>query len=319
MDTQEQIEKLTTAFENDLKALTNEISKEVSNIEDDSEILEDNQSLFSIKNGDYQYNFEWKEVSFHLPIPEFSMREKRIVFHIPEVVMKNKDISFKVPTTIMKDKKIGEKPETTCKWKIGWILGVKTKKLHCTTKMTPIIISVPEIHMKLRKIVTKIPEITMKENEVILDLPEVVITNKLIKFNTLVITDIKYEQSEENVDESSEAINNSQIKINALTTSYENKMSHLQVKYTNEEFDKAEAQLRLEMEPHSNKYNSAIEDLKNTIRDLKSNNANEQLKQEEKKLNTLIEEMNTFLTPYKNAIEALNNQRNQALDKLTLA
>lgn len=316
MDTEESITKLTEEFETDLKKLTNEISKEVSNIEDDSEILQDNKTLFKIKNGNYQYNFEWKKVIFNLPVPQFTMQTQKFSFDIPEVTMNLKEICFDWPKTKMVDKKVGEKPEVTCGWKMKKILFGKTKVWDCTTKWTPIIISVPEVTMERKCMSTKIPEVTMKTKEMIFKIPEATVILKEISFNTLVITSINYSESEGNIENSNEEITQIQQKINDLTIAYEGKMKYMQVDLVNEQFNKAQSEILGDVEPVKNGIEKSIEECKGTISELKNNGAAEQLKIEEDKLNKLITDLQKILEPFQQILETLNEERKKALSEI---
>lgn len=318
MNTEESIKKLTEEFETELKALTNEISKEVSDIQDDSEILQENGSLFKIKNGNYQYNFEWKKVIFDLPIPQFTMKTQRFSFDIPEVTMNLKEICFDWPKTKMVDKKVGEKPEVTCGWKMKKVVFGKTKMWQCTTKWTPIIISVPEVTMERKCMSTKIPEVTMKTQEMIFKIPEVTVVSKEISFNTLVITSIDYNESEENIENSNETITNVQQKINDLTVAYEGKMKYMQVELVNEQFDKAQSEILGDVEPMKNGIEKSIEECKGTITELKNNGAADQLKIEEEKLNKLIADLQKILEPYQQTLETLNEERKKALNEVEM-
>lgn len=313
MNTEELVQQLSEEFEKELKTLTNEISKEVSNIQEDSEVLQENQTLFKIKNGDYTYNFEWRKIIFDLPIPKFTMKRHNWSFDIPEVTMNLTEICFDWPKTKMVNKKVGEKPETTCEWKIGWRLGVKTKFWDCTTKWTPIIIKVPEVTMETKCISTKIPEITMNTKEIIVDVPEVTIENKRISFNSLVITSIDYTESEDSIENSNEKINQTQQRINDLTLAYETKMKQLQINLLNEKFDDAEKMLLQNIQPEIQKLEKSIEDCKNTITELKNHGAVEQLKIEEVNLNRLINDLKLLLQPYEQALIELNNQRAESI------
>ncbi|EJL76119.1 hypothetical protein [Chryseobacterium populi] len=319
MNTEESIKKLTEEFDAELKQLTNEISKEVSSIGEDSEVLQDNKTLFKIKNGNYQYNFEWKKVIFNVPIPQFTMKSQKWSFDIPEVTMKLKEICFDWPKTKMTDKKVGEKPEVTCDWKMKKIGFIKTKIWQCTTKWTPIIISVPEVTMETKCMSTKIPEVVMKTKEIIMNIPEVTVEMKEVSFNTLVITSIDYAESEENIENSNEKITQIQQKINELTLGYEGKMKYLQVNLVNEQFDKAQAEILGSIDTDKKNMEKAIEDSKNTISELKNNGAAEQLKIEEDKLNKLIDDLNKILAPFEQVLKDLNEQRRIALESIEMA
>ncbi len=316
MNTEELIKKLTEEFEAELKSLTNEISKEVSDIQDDSEVLEDNESLFRINNGKYQYNFEWKKVIFDLPIPQFTMKNQKFSFDIPVVTMKLKEICFDWPKTKMVDKKVGEKPEVTCGWKITKVLVGKTKTWQCTTKWSPIIISVPEVIMERKCMSTKIPEVTMKTQEIIFKIPEVTVIPKKISFNTLVITNINYNESEENIENSDETIKQIQKKINDVTVGYENKIKYMQVDLINEQFDKTLSGILGEIDPLKKNIEKSIEECKGTITELKNNGAVEQLKIEEEKLSKLIADLQKILQPYQQTLELLNEERKKALNEI---
>lgn len=318
MNTEELIKKLTEEFDSELKALTNQISKEISNMEDDSEILQDNQSLFKIKNGNYQYNFEWKKVIFNLPVPQFTMKNQKWSFDIPEVTMHLKEICFDWPKTKMVNKKVGEKPEVTCHWKVRNVIIGKTKVWVCSTKMTPIIISVPEVTMETKCMSTKIPEITMKTKEVSLDIPEVTVVSKEISFNTLVITSINYQESEENIGNSNQEITQIQQKINDLTVSYEDKMKYMQVSLINEKFDQAQSDILGSVNADKKNLEKSIEDSKATISELKNNGAAEHLKIEEEKLNKMIGDLQRILEPYENLLRQIDEQRKQALEQVEL-
>ncbi|MEY8758698.1 hypothetical protein [Chryseobacterium tongliaoense] len=319
MNTEESIKKLTEEFDAELKQLTNEISKEVSSIGEDSEVLQDNKTLFKIKNGNYQYNFEWKKVIFNVPIPQFTMKSQKWSFDIPEVTMKLKEICFDWPKTKMTDKKVGEKPEVTCGWKMKKIGFIKTKVWQCTTKMTPIIISVPEVTMETKCMSTKIPEVVMKTKEIIINIPEVTVEMKEVSFNTLIITSIDYAESEENIENSNEKITQIQQKINELTLGYEGKMKYLQISLVNEQFDKAQTEILGSIDADKKNLEKAIEDSKNTISELKNNGAAEQLKIEEDKLNKLIADLNKILSPFEQVLKELNEQRRIALENIEMA
>ncbi|MGO4710336.1 hypothetical protein AB4Y90_14755 [Chryseobacterium sp. 2TAF14] len=318
MNTEELIKKLTEEFETELKTLTNQISKEVSDIQDDSEILQDNGSLFKIKNGNYQYNFEWKKIIFDLPIPQFTMKTQKFSFDIPEVTMNLKEICFDWPKTKMVDKKIGEKPEVTCGWKVTKIIIGKTKTWQCTTKLTPIIISVPEVTMERKCMSTKIPEITMKTQEMIFKIPEATVVSKQISFHTLVIMSIDYNESEENIENGNETITNIQQKINDLTVAYEGKMRYKQTELVNEQFDKAQSEILRDVEPVKKDIEKSIEECKGTITELKNNGAADQLKIEEEKLNKLIADLQKILEPYQQTLEILNEERTKALNDIEI-
>lgn len=316
MNTEESIKQLTEEFETELKNLTNDISKEVSNIQDDSEILQDNKTLFKIKNGNYQYNFEWKKVIFDLPVPQFTMKTQRFSFDIPEVTMNLKEICFDWPKTKMVDKKVGEKPEMTCGWKVTKILFGKTKTWQCTTRWTPIIISVPEVTMERKCMSTKIPEVTMKTKDMIFKIPEATVVSKEISFNTLVITSIDYNESEGNIENSNEKITHVQQKINDLTVAYEGKMKYMQVEMVNEQFDKAQTEILGDVEPVKKSIEKSIEECKGTVTELKNNGAAEQLKIEEEKLNKLIADLQKILEPFRQILESLNEERKKALNSI---
>lgn len=316
MSTEESIKKLTEEFETELKNLTNEISKEVSSIQDDSEVLQDNGTLFNIKNGNYQYNFEWKKVIFDLPIPQFTMKTQKFSFDIPEVTMKLKEICFDWPKTRMVNKKVGEKPEVTCGWKMTKVIFGKTKTWQCTTKWTPIIISVPEVTMETKCMSTKIPEVTMRTKEMIFKIPEVTVISKQISFNTLVITSINYNESEENIENSNEKITQVQQRINDLTVAYEGKMKYMQIELVNEQFDKAQSEILGDVEPVKKDIERSIEECKGTITELKNNGAADQLKIEEEKLNQLIGHLQKILEPYQQTLETLNEERKKALNEI---
>jgi hypothetical protein len=309
MNTEELIKQVSEEFDKELKILTNDISKEVSQMESDSEVLQENHTLFKIKNGNYTYNFEWRKVIFDLPIPNFTMKQQKWSFDIPEVTMNMKEICFDLPKTRMVDKKIGEKPEITCDWKIKWVLGVKTKFWDCTKIMTPIIISVPEITMETKCIATKIPTITIKTQEIIIDIPEVTVQNKRIIFNSLVISSIDYTESEDSIENSNEKINQSQQKINNLTIAFEEKMKFLQKDLVIEKFEEAEKMIYQSIQPQKKNLENSIEECKNTVSDLKNNGATEQLRIEESNLNKLINDLKLLIAPYEQALIELNNQR----------
>jgi len=313
MSTEELINQLNKEFDKELQILTNEISKEISNIQKDSEVLAQNQTLFKIKNGNYIYNFVWQKIIFELPLPKFSMKRYKWSLDIPEVTMSLKEICFDWPKTTMVNKKVGEKPETTCAWKIAWRLGIKTKFWDCTIRWTPIIISVPEITMETKCISTKIPEIRMKTKEFSIDVPEVAMENKKIIFNSLVITSINYAESEENIDNANQKINQIQQEINELTLAYEKKMQNAQVVLLNEKYDEAEKILLQNIQPDIQKLETSIAVCKNTITELKNHGAIEQLKLEEANLNKLINDLKFILQPYEQALIEINKQRMMAL------
>lgn len=320
MTTQEKIEKLIKDFENESKLLAKQIEGEAEDIQDDGEVLEDNGTLFKVKSGDYTYNFEWKEVSLHIPVPKFSLDEQKIVLTLPEVTMEKKSIIFHVPTTKMVDKQIGTKPEITCGWEMKkkLVLGrwVKTKFWECKTKYTPIIITVPEIYQKKIEIISHIPNITFSDKALIFNTPSITVEMKLIKFNSLVITSIDYEKTEGDIEDSTERIEDKQTQLNALSESFQSQLLSLQIQLVNEEFDKIENDIKSQMLPIEEKYNSSIEQCKNAIRDLKNNNATDALKAEEEKLNNLIAEMNKMLTPLKDVLTQLLKERNDAIAEI---
>lgn len=317
MTIEEQIKKLVAEFEGKSKEVAKQINALADDIEEDGEVLEDNGTLFSIKDEEYTYNFEWKEVSFHMPIPEIGKNQQRIVLKLPEVTMENREIIFDVPTTRMVDKKIGEKPETTCGWKITKVgLGIKTKTWQCTTKWTPIITAIPEVVMKEHKIITKIPKIVFKDKELIYDMPSITIRMKLVKFNCLVITSVDYDGAEEDIETTSQKIESKQAELNALSASFENQLESLTIQMINEEFDKAEQKVREQFEPITSDYKISIEECKNTIRDLKNNNAIDALKAEEKKLNDLIAKLEKALEPMEKVLADLLRDRLNAIKEV---
>lgn len=317
MTIEEKIKKLVAEFETKSKEVASQINLLANDIQQDGEVLEDNGTLFSVKDEGYTYNFEWKEVSFHMPIPEIGKDEQRVVLKLPEITMENREIIFDVPTTRMVDKKIGEKPETTCKWKVKNIgLGIKTKVWQCTTKWTPIITAVPEIVMKERKIITKIPKIVFKNKDLIYDMPSITIRMKLIKFNCLVITSINYDGTEDDINNTSDRIEAKQAEMNSLSMSFENQLESLTIQMINQEFDKAEENVRKQFHPISSDYEQSIEDCKSTIRDLKNNNATDALKAEENKLNDLIAKMEKALEPMEKILSDLLKDRMNAIKEV---
>lgn len=320
MKTEEKIEQLTKRFEKEMATLSNQIAKKADDIEDDSDILADKGVGFTItdENGN-KYNFEWKEVSFHIPVPHFSMLEQSFSFDIPSVTMKTNSIIFNVPAVRMVDKQIGIKPETKCGWKIGWVLGVKTKKWECKVWDSPIIISVPEPYSKEVKIKVDIPEIKMVTQKVIMNLPSVTVEMKYVKFHTIVINGIDYDASKDNIEDVESEINEGQKKVELLTASFEEELNSLTIQLTQEKFNEAEEKLKSSMKPHQEKYEEGITELKNSIKILKNNNAVDRVKEEEANLSRLIDEMNSFLKPYKDALIELNKSRETALNQLKTA
>jgi hypothetical protein len=220
----------------------------------------------------------------------------------------------------MVDKQIGSKPEYTCGWKMDkkLVFGawVKTKFWKCTTKHTPIIITVPEIHQKKIELISKIPKITFSDKSLIFNTPEVTIEMKLIKFNSLVLTSIDYDDVENQTDETAGKIEQKQGQLDSLVSSFDTQLHQLQIQLINEEFDKAEANIRSEAKETHDKYSGGIENCKETIRDLKNNNAKEALKKEEDKLNNLIQEMNRVLGPINTVLKEISEARNKAIDDI---
>ncbi len=317
MTIEEQMKALVTEFKAKSKEVAQQINYLANEIEEDGDVLEDNGTLFSIKNKEYTYNFEWKEVSFHVPVPEIGKDQQRVVLKLPEVTMKNRDIIFHVPTTKMVNKKIGEKPEFTCAWKIKHIgLGIKTKMWKCKTKMTPIITAIPEITMKERKIVTKIPEIVFKNKELIYDMPSITIRMKLVKFHSLVITSVNYDGTEDSIDDTAQRIEAKQAELQVLSTSFEDQLASLTIEMINKEFDTAEDNVRQQYQPITSEYERSIEKCKNTIRDLKNNNVADALKAEETKLNDLIRKMEKALEPMERILSDLLKDRLKAIGEV---
>lgn len=317
MTTEEKIKKLTEKFELEIKRLSNQIAKKADDMQDDSDVLSDKGVGFTVTDEDgNKYNFEWKEVSFHLPIPHFSMREQNISFDVPSITMKTNKIIFNVPAVKMVDKQIGIKPESKCEWKIGWVLGVKTKKWECKFWDSPIIISVPEPYSKEVKIIVDIPEIKMVTQEIILKVPSVTVEMKYVKFHSIVLTSVDYQEAEDNIEDVEEEINEGQKKIDLLTYSFQEELNTLTFQLTNESFDTAEIELKAQMKPHQEKYELGIRELKESIKILKNNNATERVVIEEKELSNLIAEMNSFMKPYEDALVELNKTRISALEKL---
>lgn len=320
MTTQERIEKLIKDFEEESKLLAKQIENDAEDIQEDGEVLQDNGTLFKVNSGGYHYNFEWKEVSLHIPVPKFSLEEQSIVLTLPDVTMEKKSIKFNVPTTIMVDKEIGTKPEFTCGWKMRkkLILGrwVKTKFWECETKHTPIIITVPEIHQKQVNIISDIPNISFSDKKLIFNTPSITVEMKLIKFNALMITSIDYEEKQNQIEDTAERIEQKHAKLNALADSFHSQLLSLQIQLVNEEFDKIENDIQSQKKPIEEKYNSAIDKCKSVIKDLKNNNAQDALKVEEDKLNNLIAEMNGALAPLKDALTQLLSERNNAIEEI---
>ena len=317
MTTEEKIKELTKRFELEMANLSGEISKTAEEIQEDSEILQDKGIGFTIadENGN-KYNFEWKEVSFHVPIPHFSMLEQDISFDIPSITMKTNDISFDVPAVRMVDKQVGIKPETKCGWETRTTLGIKHKYWACKIYDKPIIISIPEAYMRTVKIKVDIPEVRMETQNIIFHVPSVTVEMKYVKFHCIVLTGIDYQEAEDNIQDSEAEINEGQRKIDLLTESFESEMNTLSIQLTNESFDKAENDIKDLMKPHQEKYEIGIRKLKDAIKTLKNNNAVEKVKIEEANLQKLINEMNTFIAPYKQALIDLNASRKAALNEL---
>ncbi|NHN24549.1 hypothetical protein FIA58_002575 [Flavobacterium jejuense] len=317
MTFEEQIKKLVAEFEAKSKEVAKQLNTYADEIEKNGEVLQDNGTLFSIKSDEYTYNFEWKEVSFHVPIPEIGKNQQRVVLKLPEITMENREIIFDVPTTRMVDKKIGEKPEMTCGWKITKVgFGLKTKTWQCTTKWTPIITAIPEVVMKEHKIITKIPKIVFKDKELIYDMPSITIRMKLVKFNCLVITSVNYDGEEEAIETTSKKIESKQAELNVLSLSFENQLESLTIQMINEEFDTAELKVREQFEPITSDYESSIVECKNTIRDLKNNNAVDALKVEENKLNDLIAKLKKAVEPMENILSDLLKDRLNAIKEV---
>ena len=317
MTTEEKIKQLTERFEKQMAALSNQIAKKADEIEEDSDILADKGIGFTItdENGN-KYNFEWKEVSLHIPVPHFSIREQNFAFDVPSIAMKTNSIIFNVPAVKMVDKQIGIKPETKCGWETRTTLGVKHKYWACKVYDTPIIITVPEPYMKEINIKVDIPEIKMVTQQIIMNLPSVTIEMKYVKFHSIVLTGIDYDTSQDNIEDAETEINNGQKKIELLTASFENELNSLTIQLTQEKFDEAEEELKARMRPHQKKYEDGITELKSSIKVLKNNNAVEKVKEEESNLARLINEMETFLKPYEDALVELNKSREEALKQL---
>lgn len=317
MTLEEQIKKLVAEFEAKSKEVAKQLNTYTDEIEKKGEVLQDNGTLFSIKNDKYTYNFEWKEVSFHVPVPEIGKNQQRVVLKLPEITMENREIIFDVPTTRMVNKKIGEKPEITCGWKMTKLgFGMKTKTWQCTTKWTPIITAIPELVMKEHKIITKIPRIVFKDKELIYDMPSITIRMKLLKFNCLVITSVNYDGEEEAIETTSKKIETKQAELNALSSSFENQLESLTIQMINEEFDTAELKVREQFKPITSDYERSIEECKNTIRDLKNNNAIDALKVEENKLNDLITKLEKALEPMEKILSDLLQNRLNAIKEV---
>lgn len=320
MTTEEKIEQLTKRFEKEMAILSNQIAKKADDIEDDSDILADKGVGFTItdENGN-KYNFEWKEVSLHIPVPHFSMLEQDFSFDVPSITMKTNSIIFNVPAVRMVDKQVGIKPETKCKWETRTTLGVKHKYWSCKVYDTPIIVSVPEPYMKEVKIKVDIPEIKMITQRVIMNLPSVTVEMKYVKFHTIVINGIDYDDAQDDIEDAEGEINEGQKKIELLTASFEDELNSLTIQLTQEKFDEAEKLLKDSMRPHQEKYEEGIAELKNSIKVLKNNNAVDKVKEEEANLARLIDEMNSFLKPYEDALIELNKSRETALNQLKTA
>ncbi|WP_299444077.1 hypothetical protein [uncultured Aquimarina sp.] len=317
MTIEEKIEELTKRFELEMANLSGEISKKAEDIQEDSEILQDKGVGFTItdENGN-AYNFEWKEVSFHVPIPHFSMLEQNISFDIPSITMKTKDISFDVPAVRMVDRQVAIKPVTTCDWETRRTLGIRHKYWACKITDKPVIISVPEPYMRTIDIKVDIPEVRMETQRIIFHVPSVTVEMKLVKFHSIVLTEINYQDIEDNMEDSESEINEGQHKIDLLTASFETEMNTLSIQLTNESFDKAENDIKALMKPYQDKYENGIRKLKDSIKILKNNNAVDQVIIEEANLKKLINEMNIFINPYKQALIDLNTSRENALNEL---
>jgi hypothetical protein len=148
-----------------------------------------------------EFDVTWNMKSFDIPGIKVGSSTQDFIYNVPQVTMRQKNISFDTPATRWVDKKIGQKPETTCRWKIGWVLGVKTKKWECTTTWTDIITKVPETYMERKTISTDIPEVAMRPMRTSMSLPSVTVTSQRVllrmpEFRIRWPDDVREEQEE---------------------------------------------------------------------------------------------------------------------------
>lgn len=247
------------------------------------------------------------------------MLEQNISFDIPSITMKTNDISFDVPAVRMVDRQVGIKPVTTCKWETRGSGIFRHPYYACKITDKPIIVSVPEPYTRTVKIKVDIPEVRMETQNIIFHVPSVTVEMKYVKFHCIVLTGIDYQAAEDDINNAETEINEGQRKIELLTNSFEKEINVLSIQLTSESFDKAENDIKALMKPHQDKYEDGIRKLKDSIKILKNNNAVEQVKIEEANLKNLINEMNMFINPYKQALIDLNTTREAALNELKTA
>ena len=319
MSIQDKINAAVAEFEAESREIARQIQSEADSMADSGEVLQDNGTLFSVKDEGTTVNFEWREVVFDIPYPEFTMREQNIALDVPQVTMELKTIKFKIPYPKMVDTKVGEKPEVTCGWKMTkGPLGIKTKTWQCTTTMTPIITAVPQLHWREEEVITKIPEIRMERQDIVLDMPSVTVTMKQVRFNMLVPTSVSYEDQEEDIAEGEQLIQRKQTELDTLSVEFDRKVRQLSKDLVNEEFNKAVDTIRTSYTPIETNYVQAIEGSKAAIKLLKPKGPSDELAAEEAKLADTIAKMQTAMQPMVDQIAAIEAERQKALADLEI-
>jgi len=153
-------------LETKTKALGDEIRTEAEGIDPDI-----NTTGMDVWVG-LEVDIGWKRVDFSLDLPQVTIRDQTWALDLPQVTVENKEIIFHTPSIRMKTVKTGEYPEVTCDWKVGWVLGVRTKRWECTTRWSPIYMDVPEPFPQEQRIVIGLPEFRMERTEFVLGVPE---------------------------------------------------------------------------------------------------------------------------------------------------
>lgn len=126
---------------------------------------------------------------FALDLPQVTMKPQTIAFNLPETRMGRQSWKYKVPAVRMKMQCVDGPPEVVCEWKVGWVLGVKTKKLVCKTRRgNQICTEIPETYMREVETVLDLPQLTMVRRDFRTNIPEVTMKTTKLSFNVPTIT-----------------------------------------------------------------------------------------------------------------------------------
>jgi len=110
--------------------------------------------------------FEMRDVSFAMDIPQFKMERRDISFDVPQVTMKNRDIIFHTPSVRMK--RIKGPPI----WKVKCTEVTWRKPIpKCTGWWDDTWLDIPEPFMEEQRIVLGIPEVRMDTTRIAFDVP----------------------------------------------------------------------------------------------------------------------------------------------------